>query len=318
MNSFSEDLYKFVGNEICIRSNSSRLSDHLKSVYCRFHQRTHRTRFKHTEVSQNNTTGPTIDIIDNLANSSEITINDGFYLYRLSPYNGSYRWISLEKGQNYTGTCDLLHFVQTVVLRTITLLISDYHLFHAGVVSWRDKGIIIPAHPNMGKTTMVVKLVMSGCRFLSDEIACFSPDLTRLEAFPRRISIRNNSRTLLGLTDCSDSMDIIKTAENEWMLDIEDIAPNSLTDTCVPYFIFFLRGFADNPTLEPLPSSAALLELLKFTYCPVNDPALLLFKCAPLINSLQCYNLISGNLDDTAKLIIEEVERRNSKDGSVR
>ena len=317
MNFLSEDVYKFVGNEVCVRSNSAELSNHLKSVYRRFHKRTNGTPSNHAGINQDNS-GLTIDIIDNLAGTNEVTINDGFYLYRLSPCNGSYKWISQDltnKTPNYTGTADLLHFVQTVVLRTITLLMSDYHLFHAGVVSWRNKGIVLPAHPDMGKTSMVIKLVMSGCRFLSDEIACFNPDLTRLEAFPRRLSIRNNSRKLLGLPEWAESMDVIKTSENEWMLDIEDIVPDSFSETCVPHFIFFLRGFGDKPRLEKIPGAASLLELLKFTYCPVDDPALLLFKCAPLINNLQCYNLVSGNLDETAKLIINEVERRSPKDG---
>ena len=110
-------------------------------------------------------------------------------------------------------------------------------------------------------------------------------------------------------------MDVIKTSENEWMLDIEDIVPDSFSETCVPHFIFFLRGFGDKPRMEKLPGSASLLELLKFTYCPVDDPALLLFKCAPLINNLQCYNLVSGSLDETTELIINEVERRSPRDG---
>ena len=317
MNVLSGDIYKFVGNEVCIRSNSGELSDHLKSVYKRFYKRTNGTASKHIESNQDNS-GLTIDIIDNLAGTNEITINDGFYLYRLSPCNGSYKWISQDltnKTPKYRGTCDLLHFVQTVVLRTITLLMSDYHLFHAGVVSWRNKGIILPAHPDMGKTTMVIKLVMSGCRFLSDEIACLNPDLTKLEAFPRRLSIRNNSRKLLGLPEWPESMDVIKTAENEWMLDIEDIVPDSLSETCMPHFIFFLQGRGDKPRLEKIPGSASLMELLRFTYCPVDDPALLLFKCIPLINNLQCYNLVSGSLDETAELIINEIERSSPKDG---
>lgn len=317
MSSISEDIYKFVGNEVCIRSNSSELSDHLKSVYGRFYKRTNRIPSNHTEINQDKS-GLTIDIIDNLASSNEITINHGFYLYRVFPYNGTYRWISQDltnKTPKYTDTCDLLRFVQTVVLRTILLLKGDYHLFHAGVVSWHNKGIILPAHPNMGKTTMVIKLVMSGCRFLSDEIACFNPDLTRLEAFPLRLNIRNDSCRLLGLSEWPESMDVIKTPENEWMVDMESIVPDSFSETCVPLAIFFLRGFGDKPRLEKIPSSTSLLELLKFTYCAVDNPASLLFKCVPLVNDLQCYNLVSGNLDETAELIIEEVESRSPKDG---
>jgi hypothetical protein len=287
------DVYNFAGNEIGINSNSTELLGHLRAVYGRFLKETYEPSSiddKLTKVKS----GLEIEIIDNLASANEITINDGFYLNRLSPYNGSYKCVSqnlLNKSQR-TGTCDLLHFVQT-----------------------RNRGIILPAHPDMGKTTMVIKLVMSGCRFLSDEIACFDPDLSRIEAFPRRLSIRNNSRKLLGLPEWSESMDVVKTADNEWMLDIEDIVPDSLSETCTPDFIFFMRGFGDRPRVEHIPESVSLLELLKFTYCAVDDPAVLLFKCAPLINKLRCYNVISGSLDETAELIMEEVDRRSPEDG---
>jgi hypothetical protein len=310
----SEEIYRFAGNRISIKSNSVALRRHLRAVYGRFYEDHLHNAARYNEID-NNTSLTTIEILDDLANSNELTIQDSFFLYKISRDNGSYRWISedLATRIRHAGICEILHFVQTIVLRTITLLMSDYHLFHAGVVSWRNKGLIIPAHPNMGKTTLVTKLVMTGCKFLSDEIACFTPDLDMLEAFPRRLSIRNDSRKILGLPEWEETMDVIRTAHNEWMLDIEDIVPDSFSESCYPHSIFFLRGFDNMPRLERISRSDSLLELLKFTYCAVDDPSLLFFKCAPLINKLQCYNLVSGSPDETAKRIIEAVESSAGK-----
>ena len=314
MELLTEERYEFAGSGILIRSNSDKLLAHLRAVYGRFLRETAEPSHGYTETSGNKPV-VTIDILDERSALNEITVNDGFYMYRISRHNGTYKWSYQEMkpgAPKYTDECDLLHFVQTVVLRTVTLTLTAYNLFHAGVVAWRNRGIVLAAHPDMGKTTLTLKLVMSGCGFLSDEIACFTPDLSGLVAFPRSVSIRNNSRKLLGLPEFTQSTDVIKTAENEWMLDIEKIVPGSLAEACTPDFIFFLRGFGDRPRLEPMPASAALLELLKFTYCPVPDPAKLLYECAPLINSLRCYSLISGNLDETAQLILNEADREIS------
>jgi hypothetical protein len=302
MSVFTEELYEFIGKRVCVKCDSPEISTHLRAIYGRFLR----------EKSSSDAPSVTIEIADRLSEANEITMNDGFYHYRISPYNGTFKWVSQDiatKTQNYTGTMDLLHFVQTIVLRTVTLLMTDYPLFHAGVVSWKNRGIILPAHPDRGKTTLVVKLVMSGCGFLSDEIACFSPDLSSLKAFPRRLSIRDNSRRLLGLPEWEISADVIRNSEDEWMADIEYIVPGSHVDTCTPHSIFFLQGFGDTPRIEKVPSSRALVELLKFAFCPVEDPAGLLFRCAPMINTLKCYTLVSANIADTVKMIIDVVDR---------
>jgi len=194
-------------------------------------------------------------------------------------------------------------------------MIKDLHLFHAGAVAWKDHGMIFPAHPDMGKTTMVVKLVMEGCKFLSDEIACLHPELNVLEAFPRRLSIRNQSRKILGLPPWSEVRNVIKTDDSEAMLDIEDLVPNSLIKRATPNYLFFIQGIGDRPRLDKISSSYALFELIKYVYSTVEDSTALIFKIAPLLDKMNCYNLLIGEINETAELVITEVQKGECENG---
>ena len=62
-------------------------------------------------------------------------------------------------------------------------------------------------------------------------------------------------------------------------------------------------------------ASNALFELMKHVFSQVVEPAFLTFKCASLVDRIQCYNLVIGDIDKTAKLVIDHVEQRRQQDG---
>lgn len=305
---FPEDVYGFLGHEIGIRSNSYEVLEHLRSMYSRFYLGS-----DDAPSSQQKKWGGTsrleIQVIDNLASSNELLLNDNFYLYRLSKTDDHCN-VTYEDLHTLTcdsiKICDPLNFIQGAILRTVCLLAKDYHLIHAGAVSWENEGVIFPASTSMGKTTLVAKLVSHGLRFLSDEVACLNLDRGIVEPFPRKLNIRHGSRGLLGLP----------LEPNTTALDIEDIAPGSLSNPCAPRYILFLRGFGDKPRLECISNSNALFELFKFSISPIDDPAFLLFKFAPLLDKIQCFNLVMGDLDETANLVMGLVNSgKNHRNG---
>ncbi len=306
------DIYSFLDHEIEIRSNSHDALAHIRSIYGCFY------KGSNGALSSNNykyRSAPRfgIEIIDNLANSNELIINDSFYLSCLSRHDNYYSWtckdIKNTSNPDLSGACDPLTFIQTSLLRTFTLLARDFQFIHAGSVSWRNKGMIFPANPNMGKTTLALKLVMSGCKFLSDELACLHPDKDTIEPFHRRVGILRDSQELLGLnTETLDENHCTKTDEEEYMVDIEAIVPDSLSKSCKLSYIFFLQGFGEKPRLEYISSANALFKLFQFSMSPITEPVSLLFKYAPLLNKIQSFNLVMGNIDETAELVMQEVD----------
>lgn len=304
-----EDVYVFFDNEVAVRSNSHEVLEHLRLMYGRFYlgcddnaQPEMRNGGKDSRHR--------IEVIDNLASSNELVFNDNFYHYRLSKSDNycNVRWKDLNTlAYDSMRICDYLSFIQGAMLRTICLLSKDYHLIHAGVVSWENEGIIFPAKSMMGKTTLVLKLVSHGFRFLSDEVACLKPDLEIVEPFPRGVSIRKGSQGLLRLPLKQNTKNASTGIEEgwEWRLDIEDVMPFSISNPCTARYIFFLQGFDWKPRLEYVSSSNAIFELFKFSISPIDEPASLLFKFAPLLNKIQCFNLVMGDLDETARLFMQ-------------
>jgi hypothetical protein len=310
-----EDVYSFLGQNVGVRSNAPHLLEYLRSMYSRFYLGSDDPVCDQPSPRDDNSRH-TIEITDNLESSNELLFNDKYTLYRFSR-TGTYSQLSCQAlraphslHSYLLEFYDPLTFVGSATLRTVSLLLKDYYLFHAGAVSLNDQGIILPAGPGMGKTTLVVKLVMMGCRFLSDEIACLSRACGVLEPFPRKVNIREPSRELLGLSlERGPSSHIVTPDAWEWSVDIEDIRPASLSSACKPHYMVFLRGFGDKPRLDYLANSNALFELLEHTIGPIEDPPRFLFELAGLLNDIECYSLVAGDLDETAGLVMELAER---------
>jgi hypothetical protein len=59
---------------------------------------------------------------------------------------------------------------------TVATLAQELVFVHAGVVSWRNKAIVIPGRSWSGKTTLVLALVEAGADYYSDEYAIFDSE----------------------------------------------------------------------------------------------------------------------------------------------
>jgi hypothetical protein len=59
---------------------------------------------------------------------------------------------------------------------TVATLARELVFVHAGVVSWRNKAIVIPGRSWSGKTTLVLALAEAGANYYSDEYALFDSE----------------------------------------------------------------------------------------------------------------------------------------------
>lgn len=295
---FPENIYNFFGHAIRIKTNSQTIATHLQSSYHRYYQGNATPPTDHANQSIE-TSKNLIEITDDIQASNEILINsqpDNYTLKCKSIYDF--------EDEYYATVPDPLSFIQWIVLKNICFLAKDYQMIHAGAVSLNDASIIFPSFSGMGKTTLTLKLVQNGFKFLSDELACLQPEKFHVEPFYRKININDKSRRLLQLPQFPD-VDSRKTenGEPEWSIDIEDIVPSCLSGPATLRCIVFLQGFGEKPRLEAISPSFALFKIFKFSFSPLGDRAELLYNYAPLINNARCYNLIAGDLDETAHLI---------------
>jgi hypothetical protein len=312
------DRYDFLGCRVAIRSNSPNMAAHFKSMYDRFYLESDSDdpEPRHEEGPGGNIT---IDVMDELAVSNQILVRDGRHLYRLSRSGDDFHFTREDqhtRSQDLSGYCDPLTLLQASVLSSISSASDACHLIHAGVVSWQDTAVILPATSGMGKTTLVLKLVMEGCRFLSDEVAWFDSGLETVEPFPRKLNIRQNAQSLLKLPIKADAADhSFGKEEPLWMLDIEEIRPDSLGGRCKPGVLLFPQGFGDKPRLEYVSKSNALFTLVRSSIEPRGDLASLLFKFSGLVQNLECYNLVIGTPEETAERVMRLLDGAKTATG---
>ena len=300
---FPDDIYSFLGHAIRIQTNSQEISHHLQSAYKRYYMGTDAAASENPpNLSKENTA--LITITNDLSASNEIRIkgiSDDHTLKCKSLYEF--------ENEFYSTVPDPLSFIQWIVLKNICALAQDYQLIHAGVVSRNDACIIFPSFSGMGKTTLTLKLVLNGFKFLSDELACLHPETMLVEPFYRKLNINDNTRKLLQLDSFSETC--IRKAgpgETEWTVDVEDIVPSSLSGPSLLRCIIFLQGFGEKPRLEYIAHSNALFKLFKFSFSSLGDRAKLLYSYAPMVNNANCFNLVAGDIDKTADLIARVFE----------
>ncbi len=70
-------------------------------------------------------------------------------------------------------------------------------LFHAGVLEKNGVGLIIPAISGSGKSTLSAGLAYNGWRFFSDEFGLLDADSGELCSYPRPVSLKNESISVI-------------------------------------------------------------------------------------------------------------------------
>jgi hypothetical protein len=210
------------------------------------------------------------------------------------------RIIDTERFQAYT---------ESVVFHTVLSAIPQHHLLHAGVVSYRERGVILCGEADRGKTTLTLGLVQAGFKFLSDEVAFLSLQDNTVGAFPRALGIREKTLTMFaGVTSGVHKRPTRSlSGDDKWLVDIEDLFPESLGAACSVSHVFFLEGFADRTRLAPLSGSQSAMKCMRFLHTAENDTFKALLNITEFVGGSRCYDLHQGPPTETVERITELV-----------
>jgi hypothetical protein len=116
--------------------------------------------------------------------------------------------------------------------------ISSFFLFHAGAVCRGGRCLLIAGPPSCGKTTLVLRLVERGFRFLSDEMAPVHRDSHSVEPFPRGIGLREEARRSTGHHGILAGDTRVGA---KWIVDIENMFPGTLGTASQPTHLVILE-----------------------------------------------------------------------------
>ncbi len=186
----------------------------------------------------------------------------------------------------------------------------QFLLLHAAVVERRGRGIIFPAWPGHGKTTLCAALIHRGWRLFSDEFGLIRPRDGRLIPLPRLLPLKNESIAVIREFEPEAVIgpDFTKTRKGT----VAHLRPPTgcikrAGETTQAAVIVFPRWQSDVPTsLEPMPKSQAFLMAATnaFNYEMLGETA---FRAiTELVKTCSCYRLSYSNLDEAIN-VLEQV-----------
>jgi hypothetical protein len=93
---------------------------------------------------------------------------------------------------------DVLAYAVWMLHAEVSARVRDFVLIHAGAVA-RDGGVmLLPARPDVGKSSLVLGLLPRGFSYLSDELAAIDPVTGRIYPFERRIGLEDAALAFFG------------------------------------------------------------------------------------------------------------------------
>jgi HprK-related kinase A len=178
----------------------------------------------------------------------------------------------------------------------------QYLMLHSGVMEKNGLGIVFPAWPGSGKSTLCAALANRGWRLLSDEFGLVRPQDGLLQPFPRLIPLKNESIAVM--RKFAPQAVIGPTFPKTRKGDVAHMRPPSESveraDEPVRAALIVFPHFEQNATTEllPMPKARAFLKLSgnAFNYEMLGAAG---FRAvAALIHSCSCYSLNYGSLEE--------------------
>ncbi|MCH7526531.1 MAG: hypothetical protein IID39_03755, partial [Planctomycetes bacterium] len=191
---------------------------------------------------------------------------------------------------------------------------------HASVLEVDGQGVIFPASPSSGKTTLAMGLLARGWRYLSDEFALIHPETLQLHPYPKALCIKEGSFRYaqeLGLLRGRWKAYLKGSKGRVTFLNPHHVRPDAVAAPCpVRHVVFCRYAPGEQPLLEPIPRAEAVirLNLNSFNFLKFRGRGLATF--VDVVKRARCYELRSGPLAATCDLIESTILGRQSGAGN--
>lgn len=177
-------------------------------------------------------------------------------------------------------------------------------LFHAGGLSWRGQGLVLPGAIGAGKTTLTAWLLSQGFRYLTDELVFVPQDAASFQAFTRPLNVKRGAwAALQPLLDEQD--DPILSNLNGDLVPPERLSPHPPHGEAPFRLILFPRFEQDSDLgLRRLSKAEAGLALMECLVNARNLPQHGFREVARLAQAVPAYRLHYGDfaqLGDTLR-----------------
>jgi hypothetical protein len=183
---------------------------------------------------------------------------------------------------------------------------------HASAASWRGAGIVLPAPPDSGKSTLVAGLTRAGCGYLTDEAALIDPATTRLHPFPRSLWLtRASLRAVFPGEDRAGW-----ATGREFHVRPADLRPRAVGRPCPVRHVIaphFEPGAAT--ALEPMSRADAVMTLARNTFHLDRFGGSGIELIGRVVANATCHRLRFGDLSEAVGAILDVVQRERTVAG---
>lgn len=189
----------------------------------------------------------------------------------------------------------------------IAMQAHQYLMLHAAVVEREGFGLVLPALPGAGKSTLCAGLAHSGWRLLSDEFGLVRPATLQLLPLPRAVPLKNQSIGVI--REFTPEAHLGPTFHKTRKGTVAHMSPpaDSLQrqqEPAEPRWVVFPRYLKDRtPLLQPIPKSLAFTRLAhnSFNYRLLGATGYR--SLTSVIRSCDCYSFEYGDLRSAAAML---------------
>lgn len=174
---------------------------------------------------------------------------------------------------------------------------------HAAAASWRGGGILLPAPPDSGKSTLVAGLTRAGCSYLTDEAALIHPATAMLHPFPRSLWLERGSVDAVFGTEPPR---LPRTVGGQFHVRPADLRPRALGRPCPVRVVVAPAYEAGGPTeLQVIGRAEAVTILAGNAFYLERFGGAGIELLGRVVREASCYRIRIGSLDDAVRMILD-------------
>lgn len=177
---------------------------------------------------------------------------------------------------------------------------------HAGAASLGGCGVVFPAPPAGGKSTLAAALALRGWRLLSDDRAFINLKTLKVVPFPRALRLSAEASRVLGLEECPGER------PGPAALDMESIGrglqPRAGCQCEVSLIVFLCDDPEPVPLLVAMSKAKAAVELLRYAVNVSAEQASKIDAVMRLVERASCFQLRQGNIWDMADALEQAIK----------
>ncbi|MEE8111283.1 MAG: hypothetical protein V3T54_00975 [Acidobacteriota bacterium] len=227
--------------------------------------------------------------------------------YRVTGKNST----KLSRGGKVVYESERLHYVleylESDLLSLLIEHLTGHLLVHAGAVARADNVLLLPGRSGSGKTTLVAGLVRNGFTHVTDEMAVFDAEESRLHPFPKALNMKTGSLELFQpFVNGIRLMDPDGTSEKDRIHHVL-IPPEKVqspAESLRVNRVIFPRFEANGEDcLKPMTRAQAIAEIARasFNHYRLQDG---IVECLEnLVRPAECYSLVYSRLERALEIL---------------